>query len=603
MKSLMLLLTSVVHDMGTLCCVSTSLDIKTIKTRVKHEGRSFLTITLPDFAKDLERALELGSVDHTLFRSFAFQRGLPRFLGGFLDLVFNRGDGRLLDIPSEDAIFALRQITLMMGKIKLPCRDDRKDAAFAQFIECELDVIRSTGNFFRNQDLVRDYERLSTLLFGDLFSSVEKRLGWVVPKHGPGSTAERLTSNGKYRQKEWTDRLEEVFPHKRFLSSSLQLSEDNLAAINIREPWNERPVRVIAVPKTLKTPRIIAIEPTCMQYMQQALLEQFTEELNRSYILKPLLSSLDQIPNQEMAKAGSLFGDLATLDLSEASDRVSNQHVRLMLRDWPALDQAVQAVRSRKAAVPNHGEIHLVKFASMGSALCFAFEAMVFLTVVFMGIERELRRHLTKKDIKSFFGQVRVYGDDIIVPVKYTRSVVDCLESFGFKVNLRKSFWNGKFRESCGKEYYNGHDVSITRVRRMLPTQRKHVDEIVSTVALRNHLYEAGLWRAVRYLDSLLEGLIPFPATGELSPGLGKRSFLGYQTEKMHSDLQMPVVKAAIVGHRIPTDKLDDYGALLKFFLKREAPEKVDSYVNEDHLERAGRPEFVNIKIRWVSSY
>jgi len=590
------------HDMGTLCCVSTSQDLKTIQARVKHEGISFLTITLPDFAKDFERSLELGKVDHSLFHAFAFRGGLPLFLGGFLDLVFDRGDGRLLAEPSEDAIYAVRQLSLMFGKIKLECRDDRRAAAFAQFIECELDVIKSTGNFLRNDELVHQYQRVSTLLFGHLFDQCTKRLAWLLPKHGPGSTAERLTSNGKYVQTEWTDRLEMLFPHKRYLSSSRELSDLRLTCVNIREPWNERPVRVIDVPKTLKTPRIIAIEPACMMFMQQGLLEIITEELNRDYILKPLLSSLDQIPNQEMARIGSLTGNLATLDLSEASDRVSNQHVRLMLSNWDYLDQAVQAMRSRKADVPGHGVIHLAKFASMGSALCFAFEAMVFLTVIFVGIEQELRRPLTLKDVKRLRGQVRVYGDDIIVPVKFTRSVLMSLETFGFKVNMRKSFWSGKFRESCGKEYYNGHDVSITRVRRMLPTSRRHVDEIVSAVKLRNHLYKRGMWRSVRYLDSLLEDLIPFPAVGELSSALGKFSFLGYQTDKLDSDTQSPVVKAAVVKHRLPVDKLDDYGALLKFFLKREGPE-MDLVVNGDHLERAGRPVSVDIKTRFVSSY
>lgn len=602
MKSLMLLLHCVVHDMGTLCCVSTIRDQKTITDRVKDEGLSFLTITLPEYAKDFERALSQGRIDHTLFRSHAFQRGLPRLFKGFLGLVFDPDTGIILDEPDENAIFAIRQISLACGKIKLPCRDDRVAAAFSKFIECELDVIRSTGNFFRNEQLVADFERFSTLLFGEMFDDLEKQVAWLFPKHGPGSTAERLTSNGKYRQKEWTSRLEEVFPYKRFLSSSLDLSEDRLSAVNIREPWEERPVRVIAVPKTLKTPRIIAIEPTCMQYMQQGVLELMNGWINSSNKLRPLLSNTDQTPNQEMAREGSITGDLATLDLSDASDRVSNPQVRLLLSRWPYLDQVVQAVRSRKADVPGHGVIHLAKFASMGSALTFVIEAMVFLTVVFIGIERGRGYQFAPGDVKRYRGRVRVYGDDIIVPTEYARSVIETLEVFGFKVNQNKSFWNGKFRESCGKEYYNGCDVSITRIRSMLPSSRKDVDELISTVSLRNHFYKGGLWTAVRYLDGLLEGLIPFPAVGENSPCLGRYSFLGYQTEKMHSELQMPLVKAAVASHRIPVDRLDDYGALLKFFLKREVPEG-ESFSDEKHLERSGRPEFVDIKTRWVSAY
>jgi len=124
-------------------------------------------------------------------------------------------------------------------------------------------------------------------------------------------------------------------------------------------------------------------------------------------------------------------GNLATLDLSEASDRVSNQHVRLLVKNHRALREAVDATRSRKADVLGK-TIRLAKFASMGSALCFPFEALVFATIVFVGIERELNRQLTQKDIESFYGRVRVYGDDIIVPVEYVESVVRELEALGF---------------------------------------------------------------------------------------------------------------------------------------------------------------------------
>lgn len=606
MKSLMLLLTSVVHDMGTLCSVSTSFDLKTIEARVKHEGLSFLTITLPDFAKDFERSLELGKVDHFLFHSFGFQKGLPRFLGGFLDLVFDRGTGVLLNKPSEDAIFAVRQISLMFGKILLDCRDDRRDAAFAQYVECELDVIKNTPTFVN--DLQDQYERVGHVLFREFLSRVANRLHLEgpVPKHGRGSTADRISGNRKYRISEWTRRLDEVFPFMDHLSSSYSLALANLSCIDIREPWDERPVRVISVPKTLKTPRIIAMEPSYMQFMQQGVLTILREEIERDYLLEPLLSTKDQTPNQRAAFEGSLSGNLATLDLSEASDRVSNLHVRSLFKRFSVIDEAVQATRSRMADVPGFGIMYLSKFASMGSALCFDMEAMVFLTVIFCAIESRLGHRLTRKDVKSLQGQVRVYGDDIIVPVEYTQTVVDYLEAFGFKVNLRKSFWNGKFRESCGKEYYNGHDVSITRVRRMLPKQRQHVDEVVSTVSLRNQFYMAGLWTAVRYLDELLEKIIPLPAVGQASPGMGKWSFLGYQTERIHPQLQMPLVKAATVVHKIPVDKLDDYGALLKFFLNRRVDttsQGLYPHVDKNHLVRAGRPESSYIKLRWVSSY
>jgi len=297
---------------------------------------------------------------------------------------------------------------------------------------------------------------------------------------------------------------------------------------------------------------------------------------------------------------GSLDGSLATLDLSEASDRVSNQHVRILLERYPSLAEGVDATRSRKADVDGHGVIRLAKFASMGSALCFPFEAMVFTTVVFIGIEKVLNRQLTRKDLKSFIGRVRVYGDDIIVPVEYALSVVESLEAFGFRVNSGKSFWTGKFRESCGKDYYAGQDVSLVRLRSDLPTQQQHTSEIVSIADFRNQLYKAGYWKSVRYLDGVLEDLkLPWNAVLDTSPGIGKFSFLGYQTDGWDNDLQRPLVRAMVIRTTPRVSKLDGWGAMLKYFLKdSELP-----FLDPKHLEYAGRPVAVNIKHRRVVPY
>ncbi len=596
----MLLWQEVANELATWCCTSTTLDYKTVQSRVKHEGASFLTITLPNFCTDFQKGLAAGRVDHDLFKGFTFTGGLPRFLGGFLDLVFDRGTGLLLDKPNIDAVYAVRQLTLMFGKILLPCSDARKEAAIEGYLQCEQSV--KQADLDRGPQETEDFARVSRLLWADLFSAVDNSVAnhEIVPKHGPGSTADRLSGNQKFNQTEWTERLEGVFPAGDFLLPNWR-HFSNLDRINWLEPGQERPVRVILVPKTLKTPRIIAVEPTAMQYAQQGLLESFEKAVRENDNARHFVRWKSNVPNQKLARLGSLFGELATLDLSEASDRVSNQLVRVMLRNHPHLGEAVDATRSRKAEVSVAGGkkiIRLAKFASMGSALCFPMESLVFMTVIFLGIERELKRPLTANDVQSFRGQVRTYGDDIIVPVRYVRSVVGCLETFGFKVNASKSFWSGYFRESCGKDYFMGEDVSVVRVRREIPTQRSNVEEIISTVSLRNQLYKRGLWRTVRWLDDVVERVIPFPAVGENSPILGKHNYTGYETGKWCSDLHKPLVRGMQVNAIIPKDKLDGSGALLKFFLKRSE----EPFVDRRHLERYGRPEAVNIKLRWASA-
>jgi len=283
-----------------------------------------------------------------------------------------------------------------------------------------------------------------------------------------------------------------------------------------------------------------------------------------------------------------------------------------MLQRFPFFGEAVDATRSRKADV-NGKVIDLAKFASMGSALCFPFEAMVFLSLVFLGIEAEHKNQLTRKAVRRLIGSVRVYGDDIICPVRYVPSVIRVLETYGFKVNAHKSFWNGKFRESCGRDYYNGTDVSVVRVRRVLPASRNDVPEVVGTVELRNRLYFAGMWKTAAHLDEMLQSLLryypvldpdpnSFALTGQwgtASPLLGRVSFLGYQAERMHPDHHTPLVKGWVTSSRPPISKISEHGALLKGFLKRgELP-----FADRDHLERQGRPQSVRIKLRWKPPY
>jgi hypothetical protein len=236
----------------------------------------------------------------------------------------------------------------------------------------------------------------------------------------------------------------------------------------------------------------------------------------------------------------------------------------------------------------------------MGSALCFPVEAMVFATIVLCGIEDALRRQMTRKTIHGLAGKVRVYGDDIIVPAECAEAVVGKLEDFGLRVNTNKSFWTGKFRESCGKEYYAGEDVSIVRVREVLPSRRQDASELISTVSLRNQLYKAGYWRVVDALDHFLEGILSvkgkslYPVVAESSSVLGRHSFLGYETQGYCPRLHSPLVTGFVVQAMLPPSSLDGHGALLKFFLKRGD----DPFQDREHLMRSGRPMAVSTKPR-----
>jgi len=613
MKSLNEFLRHVLDDLGTWCCTSTDQDYNTVLVRVEHEGLSFLTIALPAFAKAFERSLDEGQVVQELFALTGKRAGVPKFMSGFFELVFDRLTGRLLDEPSVTAIWAIRQFTLMWAKIALPCTSARESAAMAQYVETERYVRDNHDSV--DAETMRRFARLGRLLWAGVFSRVDfdVHAGAIVPKHGPGATAESTRGNAKWAQREWTSRLEQVFPHWEHLTSSVW-DFGNLDDVRILEPGAERPVRVISVPKTLKTPRIISIEPVAMQYMQQGILGALQRELQADDFAWSLIGWTSEVPNKHLARQGSQNGAFATLDLKEASDRVANQHVRVLLADHPHLERGVAAARSRTADVPGHGLIPLAKFASMGSALTFPVEAMVFTTLIFLGIEKDLGRTLTVEDLMSYREKVRCYGDDIIVPVEHVHSVIEALEAFGLVVNLGKSFWTGKFRESCGWDWYGGEDVRVTRLRSPLPTSRQDVLEIVSTVSTRNQLYKAGMWKTAAYLDEVLEGLIPFPYVAETSPMLGRFSFLGIEPpQRLCRNLHRPLVRGMRVSTVIPVSVLDGQDALLKCLTLLEARQSsaLDEVMgqtalgqiatgSERHLERAGRPA-VNIKAGWGS--
>jgi hypothetical protein len=596
MKSLMVLWTTLAEELASWCGTSATRDIETVARRVNAEGISFLTITLANFGSDFQKSLALGSVAPNAFAGFSRRAGLPAFLSGFLEQVFTQDGSRLLDEPNVDAVFAVRQLTLMYGKIQLDCSDRRISKAFDSFVECEKELRQAR----LPQSDLDAFHQVSRVLFADMFTKVDADVyhGRLVPRHGPGATADRVVGNDKFDLRQWTTRLERVFPFGDYAIPSWRYHY-LLDRAEFLEPSEELPVRVISVPKTLKTPRIIAIEPVYMQYMQQAILGSVMNHFHQNKLLVDLIGFRDQEPNKAMAREGSRTGALATLDLSEASDRVSNQLVRELLADHPHLGEAVDATRSRKADVPGHGVQRLAKFASMGSALCFPMEAFVFTTIIFLSIAEELKQPVTRSFIRRFRGRVRVYGDDIVVPVEFATCVSKRLETFGFRVNTHKSFMEGNFRESCGGDYFMGEDVTPVRFRRMFPTHARHASEMVSLISFRNLLYKRGLWRTCADLDQFIIGKVThYPVVEETSPVLGRFSYLGWQAEAADPRTHAPLVRGYRVRTKAPRSVATGEGALLKYLLHNgELP------LEERHLEYAGRPPAVYLKLGWATPF
>jgi len=200
---------------------------------------------------------------------------------------------------------------------------------------------------------------------------------------------------------------------------------------------------IVFVPKNAKTHRIIAKEPTVNSYLQKG----FGSEIRRLLRWKAGIDLKDQTVNQRLAREGSSNGSLATIDLSGASDTISQELVRYLLPErWFSL---LDAIRSKQGYLRKEKRwIYYHKFSSMGNACTFELESLIFWALCKACLE-----------IGGQGQTLNVYGDDIIVPTEHYESVSAVISFAGFRVNSSKSFFEGPFRESCGKDYFSGIDV------------------------------------------------------------------------------------------------------------------------------------------------
>jgi hypothetical protein len=81
----------------------------------------------------------------------------------------------------------------------------------------------------------------------------------------------------------------------------------------------------------------------------------------------------------------------------------------------------------------------------MGNGATFSLETLIFASIL---------------DACCGHARYSVYGDDLIVPRDNVARVIMALKYVGFIVNTDKSYTDGPFRESCGKDYYRGTDIT-----------------------------------------------------------------------------------------------------------------------------------------------
>jgi hypothetical protein len=586
--------------------VSDLRDLLTIKSRVKEEGVSFLTITLPEFGKSFERSLASGHVSASDFRNFRKSKAIPAFLQGMLGRIFDRETGRIYDESSTFfndiplLVDCVRQICHTFKKLELECTPKRVHSALEKFITIE----QSFEMFSLPREELSFFKLVSSVLWDNMLWHL--RPSMFVPRHGPGATAERISGNQKYVWKYWYDRLEPYFPlfeNAYFISA---FESEEFHKLSIISKNDELPVRVITVPKTLKSPRIIAIEPCCMQYAQQGIRDALYKSISSYWLTAGHVNFNDQTVNQRLALQSSIDGQLATIDLSDASDRVPLSLVREMFRCNPDLWDSIDSCRSTKAELMDGRIIpSLQKFASMGSALCFPIEAMYFYTICVMASLRFHNLPVSASNIFTVTRRIYVYGDDIIVPTDQATAVLDYLQNYNCKVNTDKTFLTGRFRESCGVDAYRGELVTPTYLNKVVPKNRQQASSLISWISTANLFYKKGYWRTASYLFKKCEAILgALPFVSETSEALGRVTFHGYRSiKRWNPNLHRFEVKAWTASPIYRTDIIGGNSALFKSLSKLEGLETLEDSRDSKHLERSALHGAVTLKRRWVPAY
>lgn len=207
--------------------------------------------------------------------------------------------------------------------------------------------------------------------------------------------------------------------------------------------------RFTTVPKDAFKHRGICVEPSINLYYQLGVGAWISDRLGKWGFSKERAKPYHQL----LARLGSITGAVATIDLSNASDTICTNLVKLVLPEpWFRL---LNELRSHYTFLKGSW-VKLEKFSSMGNGFTFELE-----TLLFWGLARALAT-VENADPRTWTcpGEViSVFGDDIIVPTPLAHLTCKALDFFGFLLNKEKTFVDGWFRESCGGDFWRGLDV------------------------------------------------------------------------------------------------------------------------------------------------
>lgn len=556
------------------------LDTRKCIDRTTREGMSFLTKTLPRLAKAFDRALTGEvSLDSTGFRKIPGSQ-IPKFLGSLFQRVFAL-DGWVLPTPCVACIATIRQALTWFYKYELPYEREQEQEVIQRFKETENDILDlslrlsqyasgatrdcpvgqpASSRMSIRRIITKAQTSLCRLFGGDKeFGPFDPRA--IVPSHGPGAVSTRERLEEKWTFRTISPRIANTYPIDEYFFASLGHVVDDVQGMQNLD-IRESSARVCLVPKDSRGPRLISCESLDFQWVQQGLSRAIVERVESHPLTRWNVNFTNQQPNQFGALLGSITGRYATLDLKDASDRISVGLVHLLFPE-PVLS-ALMDCRSLSTELPGGEIINLSKYAPMGSALCFPVLALCVWAILSAGAPDADTRE-----------SILVYGDDVVVPTAYAENATELLEAFGLKVNRAKSCTKGFFRESCGTDAFRGVNVTPVKLRTVWSSSRcPHA--YASWIAYANSCYEKRYfhtyWYVVAHLLKLY-GEIPDKNIDQMGlslyevpeANLPKRSRINHALQR--KEYSVWSLKPVVLNREI-----DGWKMLLRYFTEGQRP-------------------------------
>jgi hypothetical protein len=311
----------------------------------------------------------------------------------------------------------------------------------------------------------------------------------------------------------------------------------------------------------------------------------------------------DQSINQYLALTSSLDLLYATIDMSEASDRVDREIVLSLFVHTPIFER-LEAVSTKFITLPQGlGQpktLRAQKYAPMGSGVCFPIMSLVHWSLI-----QGIIASSGLQDSTLLSKEVYVYGDDIIVPSQCAELVYKYLPLFGMKINENKSFVKSHFRESCGCHAWRGNDITPAFFKKVISpaTQTSDSSTLISLISKEFRLRKNGFTLTANYVRNIVhERYGIMPDVNEES------SILGWKTEG-----HVPYEKLMPFCKGVKASKKDPQQRLYKFRVVRNKDESLpcleddrgyfrkQTMFTEDSRFVSGTPEDSRVFWSWIA--